>query len=172
MTILGLCALTVFLPSNMNNRCTKQQDMTLWHTHKHAQTGYMQGNVVGEGYSETHIIKRLTGKNQRRLTGDILLRWYNKGDMIAAVWQEATLLQCRERSLHACWLHSCRCQIKDKHETYGKYIFTLRARIRQTQEMKHEMLQDNKDTQLIVRIDEASLTCWIFMSTWHLLHCY
>jgi len=38
------------------------------------QTGYMQKNVIGEGYAETDIIKRLTGKNHKRLTGDILLR--------------------------------------------------------------------------------------------------
>lgn len=46
------------------------------------QTGYMQENVIGEGYVETDIIKRLTGKNHKRLTvcyGDTI------SDMIAAV---------------------------------------------------------------------------------------
>lgn len=139
MTILGFCALTVFLLSNTNTRCTKQQGMTLWHTHKQAQTGYMQGNVVGEGYSETHIIKRLAGKNHRRLTGDILLRWHNKCDMIAAVWQSWRVgkiqqpLYCsaeNDLSMPANCIHADVKLRTNMRHTYRMYSFTLWARIR------------------------------------------
>lgn len=60
--------------------------MTPSMTRYDTQTGYMQENVIGEGYAETDIIKRLTGKKHKWLTvcyGDTI------SDMISAVWQEA-----------------------------------------------------------------------------------
>lgn len=76
MTTLAFWGLTVFLPSIQNE--------LVWHG---TPANTLRQDTLPGTYSQTYVTEA-PWKNLTRLTGDNLLWWYIKRDMLAAVWWE------------------------------------------------------------------------------------